>query len=113
VECTHLKILGEAPFPSWIVSSLGNGNNRDDEDDGHQGKNGKYPSSLYRFIRYMVYHDRMERPTIHQVAKRFGELYMELVGERWISYEEGGYSETGKGQSYDDFDSLIASRDFV
>ena len=112
VECTHLKILGEAPFPSWagkgLDSSVGNNLN------GNDVRNGKYPLSIYKFIRYMIHHDRNTRPDINEVAKRFGKLYLELLGKRWISYEESQHHDYDeKGQHYDDFDSLIASRDFV
>jgi len=119
VECTHLKILEEVPFPPWAYSGLGNGGTINDDDDGrrHHGRNGKYPMLMYNFIQYMVHHDRMTRPNIHEVAKRFEELYLELVGERWISYDErrlGCCDEAAAGkEQYDDFDSLITSRDFV
>lgn len=117
VECTHLKILGEVPFPPWAGGgALGNGIENDNIDNGQRGTNGKYPMSLYKLIRCMIHHDRMKRPNIHEVAKRFGELYLELMGGIWISYEEGGSShgEAGKGgTNYDDFDALIAGRDFV
>jgi hypothetical protein len=111
VECTHLKILKEVPFPPWVGGGLlGTGGDR-----GGDGRNGKYPIPLYKFIQYMVHHDRHARPTIHEVARRFGEVHLELVGERWVSHDErrvGGHDEAGK-KEYDDFDSLIASRDFV
>ena len=125
VECTHLKILGEVPFPPWAAgstgSNLGNsnlGNSNDlnvNDGDGISGTNGKYPLSIYQFIRYMVNHDRSKRPNIQEVAKRFADFYFELIGERWVSYEDDCRgNEFGKGlQNYDDFDSLIASRDFV
>ncbi len=118
VECTNLKILGEVPFPPWAGKGLGNDNNAADSANGGQrgGANGKYPLSIYKFIRYMAHHDRVTRPSVHEVAKRFEELYLELLGERWISYEEGRRSNdvsADGSQAYDDFDSLIASRDFV
>lgn len=120
VECTNLKILGEVPLPPWMTNDNKGGgetNNRHQGPDG-RNNNGKYPLSIYKFVRYMVNHDRVKRPNIHEVAKRFSELYLEVVGERWISYEEegrhGGDNSMGnKGRDYDDFDSLIASRDFV
>ena len=89
VECTTLKILGEVPFPPWVGSGLGgnttNTTNSNNNEVG-DGSNGKYPLSIYKFIRYMVQHDRMLRPNIYEVAKRFGELYLELMGEEWIPY---------------------------
>ena len=101
--------MGEVPFPPWAGKG---GETTNQEGDG---RNGKYPLSIYKFVRYMVHHDRVKRPNIHEVAKRFGELYLEVLGgERWISYEEGRHGDImGKGQDYDDFDSLIAGRDFV
>jgi len=128
VECTHLKILGEVPFPSVssprrnnVIGSLGGTAISKGNTDG---TNGKYPPSLYQFIQYMLNHDRASRPNIQEVAKRFGALHLELVGERWISYEDNGSTHYGRGdsgadvgkgegQQYDDFDSFIASRDFV
>lgn len=112
VECTHLKILQEVPFPPWIGSGL-LGTNSDCTGDG---RNGKYPIELYKFIQYMVHHDRHTRPNIHEVARRFDEIHLELLsGERWVPYDErrwSGRDKDGKIE-YDDFDSLIASRDFV
>ena len=123
VECTTLKILGEVPFPPWVGSGLGgntNNNTHTNEDVG-DGSNGKYPLAIYKFIRYMVQHDRMTRPNIYEVAKRFGELHLELMGEEWIPYSSsnGGGRMNSKvdgeeeEREHDDFDSLIASRDFV
>jgi serine/threonine kinase 16 len=133
VECTTLKILGEVPFPPWVGSGLGgnnthtNNNNNNNENVG-DGSNGKYPLSIYKFIRYMVQHDRMLRPNIYEVAKRFGELHLELMGEEWIPYSSNDDGGRGRSMSslkvdggveeeeereHDDFDSLIASRDFV
>ena len=111
VECTHVKILKEVPFPPWI----GNGLLGTNSDCAGDGRNGKYPIELYKFIQYMVHHDRQARPNIHEVARRFEELHLELSGERWVSYDErrsSGRNEAGK-REFDDFDSLIASRDFV
>mmetsp|Transcript_3923 Transcript_3923/g.5870 ORF Transcript_3923/g.5870 Transcript_3923/m.5870 type:complete len:163 (+) Transcript_3923:3-491(+) len=126
VECTQLKILGEVPFPPWtaaIVGSSSSGerlgkNNHSGNGGVKDGRNGKYPLSVYRFVRSMVHHDRNTRPNIYDVAESFGKLHLELVGRRWISYDErrqrlgSGSAGTSRG-SYDDFDSLIASRDFV
>ena len=97
VECTHLKILGEVPIPPWA---------RGGNDDGSGGgSNGKYPISMYKFIQYLVQHDRQVRPNIHGAAAKFSDLYVNLVGERWISFEEGkdGYGESNIGA----FDSSI------
>ncbi len=120
IECTHLKILGEVPFPPWSTTST--------EKEEGDGKNGKYPLTLYRFAQYMIHHDRSSRPQIHDVAERFGNLHLELLGERWISNccltrQQRGrndrhvvcFSDDTKGNSvatlhHDDFDSLIASR---
>mmetsp|Transcript_13975 Transcript_13975/g.21622 ORF Transcript_13975/g.21622 Transcript_13975/m.21622 type:complete len:545 (-) Transcript_13975:58-1692(-) len=130
VECTTLKILGEVPFPPWAGSGLGGGNNTTTNNNPNNntvvgdGRNGKYPLSMYKFIRYMVQQDRMSRPNICEVAKRFGELHYELLGEEWIPYSDSngdgvsGRSRTvenddGEEEQHDDFDSLIASRDFV
>ena len=120
VECTHLKILSEVPFPPWAGSGLGNndGSNVGGNSRVSGGMNGKYPLSMYKFVRYMVHHDRNTRPNIQQVESRFGELYLQLMGERWVSYDEArkggsGGRGIGKGGTNDDFDSLIASRDFV
>eukprot|EP00581_Thalassiosira_minuscula_P016879 CAMPEP_0183731944 /NCGR_PEP_ID=MMETSP0737-20130205/36935_1 /TAXON_ID=385413 /ORGANISM="Thalassiosira miniscula, Strain CCMP1093" /LENGTH=516 /DNA_ID=CAMNT_0025964805 /DNA_START=255 /DNA_END=1805 /DNA_ORIENTATION=- len=120
VECTHLKILGEVPFPPWMGSGLGNSPNAG---AGGDGRNGKYPTSLYKFVRYMVHHDRNQRPNIHEVVKRYEELHAEIMGERWTSYDEtrmlssyekrSGGGGAGDRDGDDDFDSLIASRDFV
>ena len=110
VECTHLKILGEVPFPPWAAGGSGSVGNTTG-DDGQHGRNGKYPLSLYNFVNYMVHHDRLTRPNIHEVAKRFGDIYLELVGERWMPYDErrsGGFTGVN-----DEFDSLVSSRDFV
>ncbi|KAL7531013.1 hypothetical protein ACHAXR_006250, partial [Thalassiosira sp. AJA248-18] len=113
-------ILGEVPFPPWATEFMRMGGNvgKHTIDGGHcGGTNGIYPISMYKLVRYMIHQDRAKRPNIHEVAKRFGELYLELIGERWIPYEEGlrhNDGEVGKGgQNYDDFDSLIESRDFV
>eukprot|EP00986_Skeletonema_menzelii_P011041 scaffold5558_cov138-Skeletonema_menzelii.AAC.4 len=127
VECTTLKILGEVAFPPWAGSGLGGGTNSNNNSNNNNenvgdGSNGKYPLSIYKFIRYMVQHDRMSRPNIYEVAKRFGELHSELLGEEWIPYsnDDGGrgrMSLKNDGEEdereHDDFDSLIASRDFV
>lgn len=113
VDCTNLKILKEVPFPPWaagmnVASQDVVVNNH--TDDVGDGRNGKYPLSIYKFIRYMVQHDRMVRPNIHEVAKRFGELHYNLLHEEWIPYcDKGG----GGDEEHDGFDSLIASRDFV
>jgi serine/threonine protein kinase len=127
VDCTNLKILDEVPFPPWAGGGLGHDNNNNSSNstigDG-DGSNGKYPLSIYKFIRYMVQHDRLLRPNIQDVAKRFGELYYELLHEEWIPYsDKGGGSgrsrmggvndESNEEREHDDFDSLIASRDFV
>jgi serine/threonine kinase 16 len=129
VDCTNLKILDEVPFPPWAGGGLGrhDGNNNSSNSsiggEGGDGSNGKYPLSIYKFIRYMVQHDRLLRPNIQDVAKRFGELYYELLHEEWIPYSDkrgGGISRMGdvnddnnEEREHDDFDSLIASRDFV
>lgn len=112
VECTTLKILGEVPLPPWAGSGLGGGSNNINNNNNNvgDGSSGKYPLSIYKFIRYMVQHDRTSRPNIHEVAKRFGELYYELLREEWIPYSAKG---TPEDEEQDDFDSLIASRDFV
>lgn len=119
IECTHLKILGEVPFPPWSATSS-------DSEEG-DGKNGKYPLTLHKFVQYMVHHDRSSRPNIHNVAERFGNLHLELLGEQWISNSclfrqqrvENSrrvvFSDDTKGNSvanlnHDDFDLLIASR---
>ena len=108
VECTHLKILDEVPLPPW--ASVGKGVNDNDDSSGADGRDGKYPLSIYKFVRYMVNHDRNQRPNIHEACQKFGELYLKLLGERWVPYEESGQNKKGND---DDFDSLIASRDFV
>ena len=128
VDCTNLKILDEVPFPPWAGGGLGgatsttNHSNSSIGGEGGDGSNGKYPLSIYKFIRYMVQHDRLLRPNIQDVAKRFGELYYELLHEEWIPYSDkrgGGSSRMGvkddndEEREHDDFDSLIASRDFV
>jgi serine/threonine kinase 16 len=129
VDCTNLKILDEVPFPPWAGGGLGHDNNNNSSSssvggEGGDGSNGKYPLSIYKFIRYMVQHDRLLRPNIQDVAKRFGELYYELLHEEWIPYSDkrgGGSSsrmggvndESNEEREHDDFDSLIASRDFV
>ena len=120
IECTHLKILGEVPFPPWSTTLT--------ENEEGDGKNGKYPLTLYIFVQYMIHHDRSSRPHIHDVAERFSNLHLELLGERWISNychtrQQRGrndpqvvcISDDTKGKSvanlnHDDFDSLIASR---
>jgi hypothetical protein len=110
VECTRLKILGEVPLPPWATSasssSLVSGDcaglsgtaindddaNRNDfsrlhsRTQGEGGANGKYPMSLYDFVRFMVHHDRTTRPSVHDVASRFGELHLRVFGEQWASY---------------------------
>lgn len=108
VECTHLKILGDAPLPPWA-----RGEGVDLGTDAAQGRNGKYPLKLYTFVRRMVCHDRSTRPDLRTVAKEFGELHMELLDERWLPYEEGRCDRASVRGDYDDFDSLIVSRDFV
>ena len=126
VDCTNLKILDEVPFPPWAGGGLGGtrGNDSSNSSIGEEGdgSNGKYPLSIYKFIRYMVQHDRLLRPNIQDVAKRFGELYYELLHEEWIPYSDkrGRSSRMGvmnddnnEEREHDDFDSLIASRDFV
>lgn len=130
VECTILKILSEVPFPPWAGSGLGGGggggsnNNINSSNTSTarvgDGRNGRYPLSIYKFIRYMVQQDRMSRPNIYEVAKRFGELHYELLGEEWIPYSASGngrgrdgVEDDGDEEMQDDFDSLIASRDFV
>ena len=129
VDCTNLKILDEVPFPPWAGGGLGTATIRGNDSsnssiggEGGDGSNGKYPLSIYKFIRYMVQHDRLVRPNIQDVAKRFGELYYELLHEEWIPYsDKGGGSSSRMGvnddndeeREHDDFDSLIASRDFV
>jgi len=95
VECTHLKILGEVPLPPWA---------RGGNDDGNCGdSNGKYPLSMYKFVKYLVQHDRLVRPNIHEVATKFSDLYVKLVGERWISFDEGntGYGGNGNNSAFD------------
>lgn len=134
VDCTNLKILDEVPFPPWAGGGLGGatstanirGNDSSNSSIGGgegDGSNGKYPLSIYKFIRYMVQHDRLLRPKIQDVAKRFGELYYELLSEEWIPYSDkrsgsssrmGGVNDDNdEEREQDDFDSLIASRDFV
>jgi len=124
VECTTLKILGEVPFPPWVGSGLGSGGNKankvnNNDNNVGDGRDGKYPLSIYKFIRYMIQQDRMVRPNIHEVAKRFGDLYYELLREEWIPYSDkkkgvgGSVEDDGGEEQHDDFDSLIASRDFV
>lgn len=127
VECTTLKILGEVPFPPWAGSGLGgsinsNPNTTRTAANVGDGRDGKYPLSIYKFIRFMVQQDRMSRPNMYEVAKRFGELHYELLGEEWIPYSASGggrgrtgvaNEDDGEEEVQDDFDSLIASRDFV
>jgi len=96
VECTHLKILGEVPLPPWA---------RGGTDDSSGGSNGKYPISMYKFVQYLVQHDRLVRPNIHEVATKFNDLFIKLVGERWIPFEEGGNGSYGGNNSA--FDSSI------
>ena len=115
IECTHLKILGEVPFPPWSKMSP--------ENEVGCGTNGKYPLALYRFVRYMVHHDRLSRPHVHDVAERFSTVYMELLEERWIPHNSlnkqhewgDNISDAVKGDgvanlNHDEFDSFIASR---
>ena len=96
VECTHLKILGEVPLPPWARGG------NDNENGG--GSNGKYPISMYKFIQYLIQHDRLVRPNIHEVVAKFSDLYVKLVGERWISFEQGN---GGYGENNSAFDSSI------
>ena len=93
VDCSHLKILGEVPLPPGLK----------------QGKQaGEYPLEVYDFVRFMVCHDRNKRPNIQQVQMKFAEMYLKLTGHEWKA------DRLGKGRrEHDDFDSLIASRDFV
>lgn len=91
VECTHLKILGEVPLPA----------------NANDGKDGHYPIDVYNFVKFMVCHDRKKRPDIKHVRNKFCQLHLTLTGEKW---NEGG--KAGR-RGHDDFDSLIASRDFV
>jgi serine/threonine kinase 16 len=97
VDCTHLKILGEVPYPPWVKQS----------GIAKQPNNG-YPIEIYDFVRFMVCHDRRKRPDIQQVRTKFGDLHMKLTGTKWTS--DGGAKRQGGN---DDFDSLIANRDFV
>ena len=140
VECSRLKILGDVPLPPWATSASssssvingggggGSTESGDENDDdptrndaggirrprGGEGTNGKYPMSLYGFVRYMAHHDRTTRPSVHEVAARFGELHFRVLGERWISYSDTDSARRGgHHSSYDDFDSLISSRGFV
>jgi len=92
VECTHLKILGEVPLPPWA---------RGGNDESGGGSNGKYPISMYKFIQYLVQHDRQVRPNIHEVATKFDDLFIKLVGERWVSYEEGNAGYGGNNSAFD------------
>ena len=39
------------------------------------GTNGKYPLSVYEFVHNLVHHDHTTRPSMHNVAARFGELH--------------------------------------
>lgn len=93
VECTHLKILGEVPLPPWTKQRDGKG---------------QYPIEVYNFVKFMVCHDRKKRPDIQQVRKMFDQLHLNLTGVKWA--EGSGRKATAR---HDDFDSLIASRDFV
>ena len=120
IECTHLKILGEVPFPPWSTTST--------ENEEGDGKNGKYPLTLYTFVQYMIHHDRSSRPLIHEVAERFSNLHLELLGERWISnccltrqqrdrndrqvvyFSDDTKRNSVANLNHDDFDSLIVSR---
>lgn len=130
VECTTLKILGEVPNPPWMMGNgIGGGDNNNNNNNKSvgDGRDGRYSLSMYKFIRYMIQQDRMSRPNIHEVAKRFGELYYELLKEEWIPYSKtGGVGSSNSSSNnagvegnddgeyqHDDFDSLIASRDFV
>ncbi len=109
VECTRLKILGEVPSPPRIAAG-GAGAAGDTVADG---RNGRYPPTMYEFVRYMADHDRTTRPTVRDVAGRFGELHLALAGRRWTPYGEGRRAAVGTKGGHDDFDSLIAGRDFV
>lgn len=110
VECTRLKILGDVPLPPWTTpaSSMslvsgdcaglsgtainGDDANRNDfsslhnHTKGEWEANGKYPMSMYDFVRFMVHHDRTTRPSVQEVAGRFGELHLRVFGEQWASY---------------------------
>lgn len=105
VECTQLRVLSEMPYPPWASS----------RDNGHTGfvkdaHHGRYPLALYDFVRFMVCHDRKARPDVQQVKARFVELYLGLTGERW---EDGNRVHSKEKRGEDEFDSLIASREFV
>ena len=104
VECTHLKILGELPWPPRF-------------DDGGTSStssksSGRYPRELYELVRYMADHDRARRPGVRRVAARFAEVHLGLTGDRWVPYGDG-CGGVGRGGEDDGFDSLVASRDFV
>ena len=125
VECSRLKILGEVPLPPWATSvssscsSLASNDendddpNRDDIGGLHRrqrggGMDGKYPMLLYEFVRYMVHHDRTTRPSVHEVATRFNELHLRVLGERWISYSDSdSIRNMGRHSNYDDFDGFV------
>jgi serine/threonine kinase 16 len=116
VECTNLKILGEVPNPPWAANANAT---TDYNTTKYDGRNGRYPLAIYDFIRFMIHHDRLTRPDIQQVNQRFGMLYLDLLGERRVGYSEkrAGEDEDDDDDDdervRDDFDSLIASRDFV
>mmetsp|Transcript_12008 Transcript_12008/g.22532 ORF Transcript_12008/g.22532 Transcript_12008/m.22532 type:complete len:387 (-) Transcript_12008:183-1343(-) len=131
VECTQLKVLGEVPFPPWAkkgnAKEVGRNGGQShesgpEESDKFDGRDGKYPLKLYRFVRYMTNQDRLARPDIRAVAKKLEELYMDLLKERWVRYDSGRGTRSGSGMTdgEDDdngtdaaFDSLLRSRDFV
>jgi len=131
VECTQLKVLGEVPFPPWAkkgnAKEVGRNGGQShesgpEESDKFDGRDGKYPLKLYRFVRYMTNQDRLARPDIRAVAKKLEELYMDLLKERWVRHDSGRGTRSGSGMTdgEDDdngtdaaFDSLLRSRDFV
>ncbi|KAL3788796.1 hypothetical protein HJC23_006249 [Cyclotella cryptica] len=106
VECSQLRVLGEVPYPPW--ASLRNSLEPNVVKDA--SINGRYPLALYDFVRLMVCHDRRTRPDVKQVRARFCELYLGLVGEPWRD-EKGMLGKDMRGE--DEFDSLIANREFV
>ena len=96
VDCTHLKILGEIPLPPSLKQ-------------GQQQSSGYYyPLEVYEFVRFMVCHDRNKRPNIQQVQTKFAQIHLKMTGNEWDRDQRG----LGR-REHDDFDSLIASRDFV
>ncbi|KAL7525463.1 hypothetical protein ACHAWF_001371 [Thalassiosira exigua] len=117
VECTHLRVLGDVPFPPWATAAATTATTASDAggigdvDDGLGGRNGRYPLPLYRFVRYLADRDRTRRPDVRAAAATFRELHSRLLGEAWVSYEDG--RRDGASRSFDEFDSLVASRDFV